>query len=147
LTIKSRNIDRNSGVNKYRIQLGGTAKLSSATAAADTQPFVIMENSRLVEYVLGAKNKGAADTGGLNVALYLGLTATTTMLLTSATARLDSGTTGTLTTQTLATSLVIGPDGGMVVSAGSVLMLDVVEASASHSVGIIYGSLLFELDS
>ncbi len=145
--IKSKNIDNASNVNQYTLQIG-TARLQSATAAADTQMFAISRNSRLVEYLLGAKNKGSADTGGLNVGLYLGATATAGALLTSATARLATSevATGTLATQSLNTSIFFGMNGGMIVSAGSVILLDVVQASASHSVGIIFGSLTLELD-
>ncbi len=145
--IKGRNVDRSSNLNKYRIQIGTQhPALQSATCAPAEIMIPIHDNSGLVEFLLGARGMGAADTGGVDIGLYLGATATAGALLTSATARLDSGSTGSLVTQQLATSLVMGPNGGMILSAGTVLLFDVSMFSASHSVGNMMASVLLELD-
>lgn len=145
--IKGKSVDRSSNLNRYRIPIGTEhATLQSATAAATEILVPIHDNSRLVEYLLGARGTGSTDTGDLDVGLYLGATATAGALLTSATARLDSGSTGTLITQSLNTAIIRGPNGGMIISAGSVLLFDVNQNSASHSVGNVMASIMLELD-
>lgn len=144
--IKRKNIDASSNLNQYTINIGNHQGLQTATAVATEIVIPIQKNSRLLEYLLGARTTGAADTGGVNVGLYLGPTATAGALLTSATGRLDSGSTGSLVTQQLATTIVRGKNGGMVISAPALLLFDANISSASHSVGNIVGSLLLEID-
>ena len=146
--IKSKNVDRDSHVNQYRIQLGEHAALNTATAVAAAFLVPIHENCRLKEFLLGSRTKGGADTGGVNVGIYRGATATAGALLTSATARLATSevATGAVGTMQLATSLLAGMNGGMVLSGGSVLLFNLTVASASHTVGGVMASMKFELD-
>ena len=119
----------------------GSAVLASATAAASQVFLPIPFNGRIVEfgYIPGILSSATNETGGLNLHIYLGASAAVANQLLSATARIDTGTTALLVIPNLTTSGVDMHSGGIVVSAGNVLMIDVVEASASHSVGRISG--------
>ena len=115
--------------------------IASATAAATRIYKTVPKNGRLVEigYVPGILSSATGETGGLEMMIYLGPSAAAATGLMSATARLDTGTTAGLITPNLTTADVDIHSGGIVVSAGNVITIDVVEGSASHSVGRISG--------
>lgn len=146
--IRSRNIDRNSGVHKHIINWGHSVALNSATASAAEELYQVPRNGRVTGFTFGSRGLSTATsaTGGLEIALHGGATTTAANLL-SATARLDTGTTGTWNSGGLNTAIILGPLGGMVVSAGQFLLVDVNSSSATHSVGFVGGTIEIEWDT
>lgn len=131
---------RNSDVPRVYIHFEDHV-LASATAAASRIFKTIPNNGRILQIgiVPGILSSATNETGGLEFQVYLGASAAAAAALLSATARLDTGTTAGLITPDLITSVVDMHSGGIVVSAGNVLTIDVTEPSASHSVGRISG--------
>ena len=152
MAIKNRNIAANNPTKSEMLRFG-FEDYGSGTALADTNLYIpVPHNGRVKEIVaLAGFSGGAGNSGSVTLNFYRAnsssiASATTTSLLASGGISFNSGTTvGAISTATLNTSIVTGNKGGMLVSAGTTLLINS-NFTATSTVNFIQGYIRIEYD-
>ena len=152
MPIRTRNIHFDSGSRTVYLDFGLSENTATA-AILDTNIYVPCPlNGRIIEIgathgvIVGAGNSGSASirfyrAGSASIA-----SATTTSLLASGAITFSSGTAvGTVQTATLNTAQLTGKDSGMVVSAGTTLLV-AFDTTATNAVNHVKGYFKVVLD-